>query len=1033
MPATYALSIEQAHVWRLADPDRRRVQAHVPLPAGVALDAVAGAVERLVEHHEILRTTYVQPAGMRVALQAVHDSLPVPVRSDDAPLDAVLAGEWDAPWNLADDAPLRVVVAGSDLVVTLLALAADPQAAADLAAEVVTLAGGGEPASTEPLQYVDYAQWQHDLHEEPTAEAERAQWAARKPAYAAHLPFERTAGVGPVRPEASPSAPSAPIEVPLTIDMAAASAAGAQYGYDAATFLAACWHACVARLADETEIGIATWCSARDHAELEGSIGAFGRYAPVTIDVDADPTIAEVVDAVGRAHAWSQAHVDQLLPESPDDDADTRIAIAFASVPAGVRGCTDSFAAELRFDPLGASLLCSAAAFAPDDARRIAEQLEALIRGALLAPDTAVSRLPLLDAAARATLLANASEGDTMLSPRTVLDGFEGQAASAPQREAVNDGARSLTYEELDALAAGVGDALREAGVRPGAVVGLCADRSVSMLAALLGIWKAGAAYVPLNFEHPPARLAHQLAETGATVVVTLRALHDHLPHGVRTVDLDEIAPLRSAPTPNVSAATPDALAYVMYTSGSTGLPKGVEVTHANLANYAAAVAARLGLDESTEPLRCATVTAISTDLGNTAIFPALVCGHAVELVAPEVAVDPNRYAAAVAERPVDVLKVTPSHLGALMTAGADRVLPRHTLVLGGEASPWELVAAVRAASACRIVNHYGPTETTVGSCTYAVPDAVPASAPRTLPIGRPLANTRCYVVDRHGEPLPVGVPGELWIGGAGVARGYAAQPDETAARFAADPFAPAPARLYRTGDKARWLPEGDLEFLGRVDDQVKIRGYRIEPREIEQVLQSHPQVRQAAVVAREDVPGDRRLVAYVVADGYPTIDSLRATVSASLPDYMLPSAYLLLGALPLTASGKLDRRALPAPDDSTGELGRPFVAPRSDTEKQLAAFWSEVLHREQVGVEDDFFELGGHSLLAAQVVARVRSAFGVELPLHSLFTAPTIALLAIEVETLTGGELDEAAIDDLLGDLSDLSDDEIERLLREE
>jgi amino acid adenylation domain-containing protein len=530
-----------------------------------------------------------------------------------------------------------------------------------------------------------------------------------------------------------------------------------------------------------------------------------------------------------------------------------------------------------------------------------------------------------------------------------------------------------------------------------------------------------------LNFEHPPARLAHQLDETGARVVLTLVALHDRLPDGYAMIDLDGIEPTDAAP----GAAPDDGLGYVMYTSGSTGLPKGVEVTHANLASYARALADRLGLTAATEPLRCATVTAISTDLGNTAIMPALVSGHTVVLVHPDVAMDPSGYAELVARTPIDVLKITPPHLDALLTAGASRVLPRHTLVLGGEASPWALIDAVRAGSRCRILNHYGPTETTVGCCTYEVPDAPPASAPRTVPIGHPIANARAYVVDAHGEPVPIGVPGELWIGGAGVARGYAGQPEQTAQHFSSDPFAEhGSGRLYRTGDKARWLPEGELEFLGRVDDQVKIRGYRVEPREIEQVLVRHPQVRHAAVIAREDRPGERRLVAYVVADGYPTVESLRATVTAALPDYMAPSAFLLIGALPLTPSGKLDRRALPAPDDSVGDFGRPYVEPRSDTEQRLAGVWCEVLHRERVGVEDDFFELGGHSLLAAQVVARVRTGFGVELPLHSLFTAPTVAQLAVEIDALAGGSVDDAELDALL---DELSDEEIERLLRDE
>jgi amino acid adenylation domain-containing protein len=1027
MPSSYPLSIEQAHIFSLGAADRRRVQAHVARPDGIDLAALGRAAETLCAHHEILRTTYVQPVGLRVAHQEVHDTLAPTVRADDRPLDEVLAGEWDAPWDLAGDSPLRVVLAAHDVALTLPALAVDRDAAGALARELVTVASGGAPASDDPLQYADYAAWQAELADDPTADKAREMWSALAASYAVPVPFQREV--------TRASVPVAPRECAIDVDFAAARAVASRYGHDAATLLAACWHAFAARVADDSLIGIATWFDGRGHEETDGAVGVFGRYGPVTIDLVDDPTVAEVLDMIARAHDDGREIADHLLPSDLGVD-DDRLQLAFAAVPAGVRGATDELAVELVVAADTASIVYDARALDDDTATRLAAQLTALVADALHDPDARVSRLALLDAAERERLLRAPNETSRAIELGSVLEGFERRAATHPDRPAVDDGRVRLSYGELDARATAIGAALRDAGVAPGAAVGLCADRSAAMLAGLLGIWKAGGAYVPLNFEHPAARLAHQLDETGARVVVTLAALHERLPDGYATIDLDNVEPADAAP----GSAPDDGLAYVMYTSGSTGLPKGVEVTHTNLASYAVALAQRLGLLDrhaADEPLRCATVTAISTDLGNTAIMPALVSGHTVVLVHPDVAMDPNAYAELVARTPIDVLKITPPHLDALLTAGAERVLPRHTLVLGGEASPWTLVDAIRAASTCRILNHYGPTETTVGCCTYDVPDAPPASAPRTVPIGHPIANARTYVVDAHGAPLPIGVPGELWIGGAGVARGYAGQPEQTAQHFRADPFAAGTTgttgttdKLYRTGDKARWLPEGELEFLGRVDDQVKIRGYRVEPREIEQVLARHLQVRQTAVVAREDRPGERRLVAYVVADGYPTVESLRATVTAALPDYMAPTAFLLIGALPLTPSGKLDRRALPAPDDSVGDFGRPYVEPRSDTEQRLAGVWCEVLHRDRVGVEDDFFELGGHSLLAAQVVARVRTRFGVELPLHSLFTAPTVAQLAVEIDGLAGGAVDDAELDALL---EELSDEEIEQLLRDE
>lgn len=1017
MPATFALSIEQAHLWSLGHADRARVQAIVALP-GTTVDAVRGALQQLVAHHEILRTTFEQPSGLLTAVQSIHDELEASIRVSSEPVDQIGRDELDVAWDLAHDSPVRAVVTDGALVLTLPALVADPVAVSELAAAVVALVGGGAPAVEDPLQYADYCEWQRELHDASDADTERSQWEIRTPSVPVRLPFER-----PFDPTDAPAYEH--VEIP--VDANAAAAVGARVGRDAATVLAAAWHAYVARVTDEPNVGIMTWFAGRDHAETAGAIGAFGRYGVVTVDVDEDLTFLGLVDSVGRAHDWGQAHGDHLVPLDATDPV-RRPSIAFSSVPSTTWGANDRFAVELRAALPRVELVHDPRALSTDDAVRTVAQLAALVAAALAAPGTAISALPLLDAADRTPALGLGDGGTATVPFATVLDAFAAQVERHPRRVAVSDGTVSRTYRELDARADAVADALVAAGVAAGDAVGLATDRSTDVVAGLLGIWKAGAAYVPLNVEHPVARLAHQLQQAGARVTLTQAALRAMVPDSATAVVLDDLP--NGAPAAAGAAQSPDALAYVMYTSGSTGLPKGVEVTHRNLAAYTAALVAQLGLDTAERALRCATVTAISTDLGNTAIFPTLAAGHTVELVAPDVALDPDRFAAQHEQAPIDVLKVTPSHLVALLTAGAARVLPHHTLIVGGEALSWDLVATVRTAGSCRVLNHYGPTETTVGSCTYDAAAAPPASRPRTVPIGRPIANTRAYAVDSRGEPVPVGVPGELWIGGAGVAHGYAGDAPQTAERFAPDPFH-AGGRVYRTGDKVRWLPEGQLEFLGRIDDQVKIRGFRVEPREVEQVLLAHPQVRQVAVIAREDVPGDGRLVAYVVADGYPTVESLRATVSGALPDYMAPSAFLLLGSLPLTASGKLDRRALPPPDPSLGELGRPFIEPRTDMEGRLAKLWCEVLHCERVGVEDDFFELGGHSLLAAQIVARVRSELGVDLPLHSLFTAPTVALLAIELEALTG-HTDDDALDELLGDLSDLSDEEIERLLRE-
>ncbi|MEA2126436.1 MAG: hypothetical protein QOI80_3218, partial [Solirubrobacteraceae bacterium] len=655
---------------------------------------------------------------------------------------------------------------------------------------------------------------------------------------------------------------------------------------------------------------------------------------------------------------------------------------------------------------------------------QLAAQLSRLLAAAAADAGTAIARLALLSDAEREQLLNGFNDTRVEGRPAFVADRFAAHAAATPDAVAVDDGTTGLTYAQLAARADGLAAHLAGLGVAPGDVVGLCTDRSVEMAVGVLGILRAGAGFLPLHFEHPRQRLADQLAETGARVLVTQSALVSRLPaDDLEVVSLDAGLPDAAAP----AGATPDAghLAYVIYTSGSTGRPKGVGVTHANLANYVEHI---VGLfDAESSPLRFGMVTALSTDLGHTAVFPALASGGTLTLVAPAEAADAAAFARRLTRTPIDVLKITPSHLGALLAGGDPAVLPARWLVVGGERLDWDLVERVRAIGRCAVLNHYGPTETTVGSCALLVPDR-PAQPPASVPIGRPIANTRCYVLDAAGEPVPVGAPGTLFIAGAGVATGYVGQPDLTAERFRADPFAPGGDRMYDTGDLARWWPDGTLEYLGRVDEQVKIRGYRVEPGEVEGTLRRHPAVREAAVVARADANGNQRLVAYIAHDGNGAGDDVAAFLAERVPDYMIPGAIVSLDSLPRTPSGKVDRLALPEPAEA-GQADR--IAPRTPLERAIADIWTHVLGVEEVGVEDDFFALGGHSLLAAQVVAQVRTDFAVELPMHSLFTLPTVASLSAEIGgMMETGDADETAR--LLTKLEHLSDEEIERLLAE-
>ncbi|HST60364.1 MAG TPA: amino acid adenylation domain-containing protein, partial [Longimicrobium sp.] len=607
--------------------------------------------------------------------------------------------------------------------------------------------------------------------------------------------------------------------------------------------------------------------------------------------------------------------------------------------------------------------------------------------------DVRLSQLELLSAEERGLVLEAWNRTDAAYPADAVIhELIADQAARTPDAVAVVFADDALTYAELDARANRLARHLVSLGAGPEARVGICVDRSAQMMVAMLAVLKSGAAYLPLDPSYPADRLAYMLEDSGAPLLVTQESLRGLLPaDGVRIVSVDgDAAAIAShsadAPRTFVDAAN---AAYVIYTSGSTGKPKGVQVTHGNAVSFFAGMDERVGGSAAGTWLA---VTRISFDIHVLELLWTLARGFRVVVQSePDRARDGESIAEQIRRHAVTHLQCTPS-LAAMMIAesGIGALSGLKRILLGGEALPADLAAQIRTVLPDGVINMYGPTETTVWSATHAV------DRDGAVPIGRPIANTRVYVVDAAMHAQPAGIPGELLIGGAGVTRGYLARPDLTADRFVPDAFSSeAGARLYRTGDRARWTAEGVLEYLGRLDAQVKVRGFRIEPGEIEAVLRRHPAVLECAVVARTAGAGDTRLVAYVV--GAAEADALRAHAGRGLPDYMVPSAFVPLDALPLTPNGKLDRKALPAPDFASAE--ERYVAPRTPVEEVLAEVWAELLRLERVGVDENFFQVGGHSLLATRVVSRIREVFGVELPLRALFEGPTVAELAERVE----------------------------------
>lgn len=627
---------------------------------------------------------------------------------------------------------------------------------------------------------------------------------------------------------------------------------------------------------------------------------------------------------------------------------------------------------------------------------RMLDHLRSLLLGISKDPEWSLSALPILTDAERHQIVAewNATSSEY---PREscIHDLFETQAGKSPDKVAAVFGAEKLTYRELNHRANQLAYYLQKVGVGPEVLVGIFAERSLEMIVGLLGILKAGGAYVPLDPSFPSERLAFMLKDARVPVLLTQEHQLGIMPeYNGRVICLDrdwEKIGQESTETPR-SEVSSENLAYVIYTSGSTGKPKGVEIIHRAVVNFLFSMRSKPGFSEQDILL---SVTTLSFDIAVLEIFLPLITGARMVLVSREVASDGSALLQHLEETGATVMQATPSTWQLLLEAGWHHKIDLKMLC-GGEALPRELASQLLERGDS-LWNMYGPTETTIWSAVYRI-----KSKEGPILIGGPIANTKLYILDRHLQLVPAGVVGELYIGGEGLARGYLKRPEQTRERFIDDPFSGEPgSRLYKTGDLARYWSDGNIEVLGRQDQQVKVRGFRIELGEIEVALRQHPAVRQAVVVVQEDAHGDKRLVGYWVAEGkeIPPVSEFRRYLQEKLPDYMVPSAFVMLEKFPLTPNGKIDRRSLPSPTGIRPELESTYIPARTDIELKIASIWQGVLHLEKVGVDDNFFDLGGHSLLATQVISRVNKTLRVNLTLRSFFENPTIAGLSQAIE----------------------------------
>ena len=1074
------LSFAQQRLWfihQLAPAGAAYNMPH-PLRMRGPLDVAAlrRSLRALTARHESLRTVFAVADDEPVQLVRDPAAVPLPLADLSGLRDAdrgaetrrLVGEETLRPFDLERGPLIRALLvrAGAEehaLLFTLHHVIADGWSLGVLTREVSATYGafarGEEPRLPAlPVQLGDFAAWQRAWLRGEALERQVAWWR------------EGLAGAPPLlevptdRPR--PAAMSeAGASLPFALSPETSRALLELSRREGATLfmtLLAGWQALLSRWSGQDDVVVGTPLAGRTRLETEGLIGMFVNTLALRADLSGRPDFRALLARVREAALGAYAHqevpfeklveelrVERSLRHTPVFQAlfalqnvepgELRMgALEVEPLPRGEETAKFDLSLVLSEDGgrVGGLLSYRAELWEPATIGRMAEHLRVLLEGIAAAPGRPVAELPLMPAAERAQVLEawNATAADR---PAGLFhEMFEAQVRRAPDAPALLFAGTTVAYAELDRWANRLANHLRGLGVGPEGRVGVCLERGPSLVAAFLGVLKAGGAYVPLDPEYPAARLGHMLADGGVAAVLAHSATAAALPeHGAVVVRLDadrERIEAESDASPRDAEAvagcplspvpSPLSLAYVIYTSGSTGTPKGVLVPHAGLCNVARAQARDLGVGpgdrvlQAASPSFDASVFEIAMALGTGA---ALCLGTRDELAPGPELVRLLRGAG------VTAATLSPSALAAL----PDDPLPAlRTLATAGEACPAELVD--RWAPGRRFLNLYGPTEATIWSTTAA---CEPGGAPP--PIGRPVANTTAYVLDAGMEPVPVGVPGELYVGGAGVARGYGGRPALTAERFVPDPFGGgAGARLYRTGDRARWLARGELEFLGRVDAQVKIRGFRVEPGEVEAALRAHPAVRDAVAVVREDAPGDRRLVAYVTAGGAadpPAAGELRAWLRERVPEHMVPSAWVALEGLPLTPNGKLDRAALPAPGDASG--GSDYAAPRTPVEEVLAGIFAEVLRAGRVGIHDDFFALGGHSLLATRVASRVREAFGVEMPLRALFEAPSVAELAGRVSSLRPtAQVEEWEMEEEMAKLADLSEEEVQRLLRE-
>lgn len=1047
----FQISPQQKRLWLLQQETNHqpyRVQCAVLVEGNIEHSILEKAIHNVWAKYEILRTSFPTLAGMAVPLQVIGEEISIKfnyydwqnldTETQQTNIDALFQDYNKLDFDLKEGFTSQIDVINKSenqylLLVVISTICADRISLHHLLHDIsVTYDTYLQEHKLEdtPLQYADIAAWQNELLSGEELEIAKEYWLNQKVSNSLinKLPNEKKINQ---KPGFEPKVIKINFDSAITNNIAAIAQ---KQTVDISTVLMACWQILLWRLNNKSEAVLAWCCDGRNYQELQPAVGLLAKYLPIHIQLQEGYILSDILkqldEHLNKVVQWQDLfNAEDFFTETKDSQESSFLPFAFEFVSqpnkyfaTGVSfaiqeiySCIERFKVKLlcwqQADSLTAELYYDANLFEQEDIERLAAQFQTLLSSAINNPEIAIAQLEILSPQERQQLVDEFNNTKTAPSPyQCIHHWIEAQANSTPNNIAVVFGNQHLTYKELNAKANNLANHLASLGVKPETVVALCVERSLDMMVGILGILKAGAAYLPLEPSLPKAALAFRLQDAQVSVLLTQKRLVEKMNFQVQVVLID--ADISDSPQGNIlKPVTPENLAYVIYTSGSTGKPKGVAVEHRQIVNYVNGILEKLDLPEVAS---FAIVSTFAADLGNTAIYSALCAGGCLHIISQERATNPVALAEYCDRNTIDCLKIVPSHLSALLASGyGKQIIPRQRLILGGEACSWDLIKQVQQhAPECQVINHYGPTETTVGVLTYAV-EVSSNFISETVPLGRPLTNTEIYLLDAYLQPVPIGVLGEIYIGGDSVARGYLNQPEITAEKFIHHPFSQNPtAKLYKTGDLALYHHDGNIEFIGRIDDQVKLHGFRIELGEIESVLRQYQQVQEVVVLAREDELGQNRLVAYIVPQQQSKIDlqELRNFLKQQLSEFMMPSNFIQLKALPLNSNGKIDRKALPAPDKIRPELEVDYIAPQNEVERIIAQIWQEMLQVEKVGIYDNFFELGGHSLLIIQLTSKLQSVFSRTIPVTDIFKNPTIHYLG---NYITQGDSEQAFSDE--------------------